>query len=273
MNLLKKSNYSFVSVIIPTYNRKNLIARSIQSVLNQSYKDFEVIIIDDASIDGTQEIVETFSDKRLKYYRLKDRKGAGSARNIGIKKSNGSFITFLDSDDVWLPKKLEKQLLVFQNESPKIGVVYTDMQRILKNGTIKYYPAPTIVPERLINPITKFYQVRNIGIQSVVIKKECFEQVGYFNERLPRLEDLELFIRLSKRYIFYHIQEPLVKYYETKGISTNTEALYLARELLLRLNFKELIKSNKKFLLKEYVTVLKGKYHNMPRKKMHLFPI
>jgi glycosyltransferase involved in cell wall biosynthesis len=258
MDQSRAVNYPVVSVIIPTYNRESLITRSIQSVLNQSYQNFEIIVIDDSSTDGTKGIVESFSDKRIRYIQLEDNRGTGVARNIGIQLSKGEFIAFQDSDDEWLPEKLEKHMLVFEKELSNVGVVYSDMQRVYKNGKTKDHLSPTVVPDRLINPRTQFYQVYMLGIVSAVIKKECFHQVGYFNEKLPCLEDLELFIRLSKQYDFYHIQEPLVKYYKMEGVSNNIQAQYLARELLLKLYYKEL-KCDKTFLVKEYTSIYIGK--------------
>lgn len=252
-------NHPVVSVIIPTYNRETLIARSIQSVLNQSYQNFEVIVIDDDSTDGTKGIVESFSDKRIRYIQIENNRGAGAARNIGIQRSKGKFIAFQDSDDEWLSEKLEKHMFVFEKQLSNIGVVYSDMQRVLKNGKTKYHLSPKVIPGRLINPTTRFYQVYMLGIASAVIKKECFDQVGYFNEKLPSLEDLELFIRLSKQYDFYHIQEPLVKYYKMEGVSNNIQDQYLARELLLKLYYKEL-KCNRTFLVKEYTSIYIGKH-------------
>jgi len=123
-----------VSVIISTYNRAHLIGRAIQSVLNQTYQDFEVIVVDDGSTDNTEEIVKSFNDPRIRYIRHEKNKGAAAARNTGIKAARGKYIAFQDSDDEWLPEKLEKQMKVFENAPPEAGVVYTDMQRINEDG-------------------------------------------------------------------------------------------------------------------------------------------
>ena len=257
-----------ISVIIPTFNRANLIVRSIQSVLNQSYEDFEVIVVDDGSKDRTEELVKSLSDKRINYIRLRENRGAGAARNIGIQKAKGKFIAFQDSDDEWLPKKLEKHMIIFEKETLNIGVVYSDMDRVLKDKTIEYHRSPKIVSSRLINPVTKFYQVCMLGIQSSIIRRECFDRVGYFNENLPSLEDLELFIRLSMHFDFYHIQEPLVRYYENEGLSKNMRARYHARKLLLKLYFQELIEDNKTFLVKEFIFAHLGPYYEAIKGKV-----
>jgi len=230
-----------ISVVIPTYNRAGLIGRSIQSVLDQTYRDFELIVVDDGSTDDTSSVVAAFRDPRINYVRLRRNRGAGAARNAGIRMARGKFLAFQDSDDEWLPTKLAKQMLIFEQASANLGVVYSDKQRVLTDGTITYHASPTVVRGRLVDPATQFYQVYRVGIQSAVMKRESLDVAGYFNEDMPALEDLELFIRLSKRCDFYHIREPLVKYYETDGLSKNLHANWQARKLLLKLYYKELI--------------------------------
>ena len=249
-----------VSIVIPTYNRANLIARSLRSVLDQSYEDFEMLVIDDGSTDQTAAVVAGFRDQRIIYTRLARNSGAGGARNVGIKMSKGQFLAFQDSDDEWLPQKLAKHIEMFKKGSSKLGVVYSDKQRILKNGTTSYHESPAIVSGRLINPATRFYQVFRLGIQSIVMKRECLDAAGYFNEALPALEDLELFIRLSSQCDFCHIREPLVKYYETEGLSKDLYANWIARRLLVKLYYKELLIHNVAFLLQECVWLCKTRF-------------
>jgi len=124
-----------VSVIISTYNRAYLIDRFIQSVLNQTYQDFELIVVDDGSTDNTEDIIRQFQekDKRIKYIKHDKNKGGSAERNTGIKNSVGKYIAFQDSDDEWFPEKLEKQMEVFKNTSSKVGVVYTGFWRIKDN--------------------------------------------------------------------------------------------------------------------------------------------
>lgn len=243
-----------VSVIIPTYNRAHLIGRSIQSVLDQTYRDFEIIVVDDGSSDNTEEVITGFIDARIRYVRHQQNKGAGAARNTGIKLAKGKYIAFQDSDDEWLPTKLEIQIKAFDIVSPDVGVIYTDMLQIKKDGAKEYWHSPTVTYGYLINPITLNYQVWGIGIQSTLIKKECFDEVGHFDERFPRFIDLEIFIRLLKHYHFHHIKKPLVKYYVEEGISSNVNALLIARKLLLE-TYSEDIKKNGKFLANQYFLI------------------
>src|SRR5215207_1289449 len=103
-----------VSVVLPTYNRAPLLGRSIQSVLGQSYGDFELLVIDDGSTDGTDGVVAAFGDPRVRYVQLERNRGAGAARSVGIRMSRGRFLAFQDSDDEWLPSKLMKQMSAFE---------------------------------------------------------------------------------------------------------------------------------------------------------------
>ena len=115
-----------VSIILPTYNRAYIIEKGINSLLNQTYQDFEIIIVDDGSTDNTEEIIKKLQekDKRIKYIKLKTNKGAATARNIGIKAARGEYIAFQDSDDEWMHEKLEKQVKVLDTSSKEV-VVYT----------------------------------------------------------------------------------------------------------------------------------------------------
>ena len=114
-----------VSVIIPTYNREKLVSRSIQSVLDQTYQDYEIIVVDDASIDNTEKVVKSFNDVRIRFLRSNLNKGGSAARNMGIIAANGEYIAFLDSDDEWLPEKLEKQISILKNlKSLEWGGIY-----------------------------------------------------------------------------------------------------------------------------------------------------
>jgi len=244
-------NMPAVSVIIPTYNRAHQVGRAIQSVLAQSYQNFEVIVVDDASTDNTKEVMESISDKRIRYIRHNENRGASAARNTGIHVAKGEYIAFLDSDDEWLPEKLEKQIKVLKTTFPEAGVVYTDMWRVYRNGRAEYWNSPTVTKGTIIDAKKLEYQVMGIGIQSALIRKGCFNKVGVFDEKFPRFIDLELFIRLAKDFHFYHIQEPLVKYYETEGISSNKRAETTSRILLLE-KYSEDFKQNKKFLAREY---------------------
>ena len=108
-----KFDAPLVSVVLPTFNRERLLPRAINSVLNQTYKNLELIIVNDGSTDDTEKVVKGYSDKRIRYYKQELNKGGSAARNVGIKLARGELISFQDSDDEWLPEKLERQVRKF----------------------------------------------------------------------------------------------------------------------------------------------------------------
>jgi len=243
-----------VSVIIPTYNRAHLIGRAIQSILNQTYQDFEVIVVDDGSIDSTEEVIKEFQehDKRIKYIRHEKNRGGAAARNTGIKVARGEYIAFQDSDDEWLPEKLERQMDIFQDLSKEIAVVYTDVFKI-ERGKIFYEKGPSIMPEE--GAICKRHidlRVKGIFLQSSVIRRKSLNIVGMLDENLRRYHDLDLFIRLAKKYSFYHINEPLVRYYykcSIDNIASNEPARIKALTYLLE-KYKEEFSRDRKLFAK-----------------------
>jgi glycosyltransferase involved in cell wall biosynthesis len=231
-----------VSVILPTYNRAKLIDRAIKSILGQTYQDFELIIVDDGSNDNTKDFVNAFDDRRIRYVRHEENKGANAARNTGIAMARGGYVAFQDSDDEWLPEKLEKQMQIFKNTS--VGVVYTGFWRIKGNEKI-YIPSPTI-EQKEGNIHHRLLHGNFVTTQAAVIKRECFNKAGLFDESLPRLQDWELFIRISKHYLFKCVDEPLViSYFTSKSISANQEALISAHLYILEKHYDDLKMDNK----------------------------
>lgn len=243
-----------ISVILPTHNRARLLGKAVQSVLNQTYQNFELIIVDDGSKDNTKKAMQEFTDPRIKYVVHQQNRGAAAARNTGIKCAKGKYIAFQDSDDEWSPNKLELQMEIFNKLPYNVDIIYTDMLRIKESGKTEYWHSPTVTSKSLINPTTLDYQVINIGIQSTLIKKHCFDEVGLFDENFKKYIDLELFLRLIQRYHFYHIKKPLVKYYATEGISSDNKLEAIAREQLLN-KYLEHICDNQAFLANQYFMI------------------
>jgi len=229
-----------VSVILPTYNRAHLVGRAIQSVLNQTYRDFELIVVDDGSADETEEVVKGFNDPRIRYIRHEINKGSAAARNTGIRAARGEYLAFQDSDDEWLPKKLDLQMNIFSKTPKDVGIVYTDMWRI-QDGIRTYWHSPSNMPVDGLIYKKALNNVFGIGVGTALIKRVCINETGVFDESLPRLIDFEFFIRLSKYYHFLHIKKPLVKYYHTKkSICANNEALLQAYELIFKKYHKDM---------------------------------
>ena len=223
-----------VSVILPTFNRAGTLRRAIDSVLDQSYTDRELIVVDDGSTDGTELVVaEEYASTGLRYIRMPHR-GPSATRNAGIAAARGRLIAFQDDDDQWLPGRLERTVAALEAAGPSVGLCYSDMTYVRHDGEESYYASPDVVRGGLIDDRRNTYQVEGIGIQSALIRRECLDDVGGFDESLPRFVDLELFIRLSQRYDFLHLKIPLVRYYQNEGISTNVRAMIEARRSLLR---------------------------------------
>lgn len=242
-----------VSVIIPTYNRADLLPRSIQSVLDQTYKNLEIIVVDDGSRDGTQQRVRSINDHRLKCARHPKNRGAAASRNTGIELASGKYIAFQDDDDQWLPEKLEKQVHILETTSNKVGMVYSDMWRV-SQGKKNYYHSPKFLPsDGIVYKEALAYGVGFIGLQSVLFRSECFDRIGLFDENLRCFIDLELFIRVSKYYYLYHINEPLVNHYWTEGsISTDLNVRIQAREYIMKKYLPDVVR-DRKLLCRHFV--------------------
>jgi glycosyltransferase involved in cell wall biosynthesis len=244
-----------VSVIIPTYNRENLIVRAIYSVLKQTYQDFEIIVVDDGSTDHTEDVIRQLQnkEKRIIYIKNKKNKGAATARNTGIREAKGKYIAFQDSDDEWLSGKLEKQMKMFKKAPLEIGVIYTGFWRIEADKK-EYIPSDKIIKKEGYIHI-ELLKGNFVTTQSIVVRKECFEKVGMFEEDLPRLQDWELVLRLSKYYHFKFIDDPLlVSHHTPDSISANDEALIKAYELIINKHYQDFVK-HKKILSKHYFSV------------------
>ena len=225
---------SKVSVIIPTYDRAAYLVEAIQSVLDQTFQDFELIAVDDGSTDNTREVVERFNDKRIRYL-WQENHGVSAARNTGIKASSGEYIAFLDSDDIWLPENLELKVRLLDSR-PDIGLVCSDAYLFHSNtGAIlsKYWQAEsshhTFDPFKATRePIKQlFYRGCFIMPQASMIRRQVFDTVGYFDESLTTHEDWDFMVRIVQRYPIEIIDAPLLKLRRhDNNLSANQEKLY-----------------------------------------------
>lgn len=233
-----------ISVVMPTYNRAHVLPRAILSVLNQTYSNLELIIVDDCSTDSTKSVVNAFNDKRLKYIYHEINEGAFSARNTGIKAAAGEFIAFQDSDDEWLPDKLELQVLALDSVSSAVGVVYTSFW-LISDGKKVCYPNLNERRRTEGDVHRTLLETNFVGTPTALVRKECFEKVGLF-EKLPRLQEWALWLRISQLYHFKHVNKPLVNAYtQPDSISRNPNALIAARKYILQKYFNEISKTPK----------------------------
>jgi len=195
---------SAVSVIITTYNRAPVLEEAIQSVLAQDFRDFELIVVDDGSTDGTRSILEKYSGSLTTLYQ--ENRGVSAARNSGIKRSSGAYISFLDSDDLWLPEKLSTQIAFF-NSHPQAFICQTE-EIWLRNGV---RVNPRKIHKKYSGEIFEHcLSLCRVSPSSVMIKRNLLDEVGLFDEELPACEDYDLWLRVACRYPIYLIEEPLV---------------------------------------------------------------
>ncbi|MFC1878438.1 glycosyltransferase family 2 protein [Chloroflexota bacterium] len=231
-----------VSVILPTFNRAASLERAIRCVLAQTFSDFELIVIDDGSTDGTPQIVKTINDRRLHFLRLPVNRGAAAARNLGIKESHAGLIAFQDSDDIWSPDKLAVQIESIKQINPKTGVLYSSFrwqsgqrQGITPANTRTVLSRFGLARHRLEGDLRQALLRGNfITTQTALVKRECLDSAGGFDKRLARLQDWDLWLRIAQHYQFHYIDRPLVRTYRSsKRISADENALLRAFDLLL----------------------------------------
>ena len=201
-----------ISVVIPYYNSEKTILRALNSVINQTYRDFEIILIDDGSVDNTHRIVENFISNNSNYkfihiYQVNS--GPSKARNIGIKSCNGKYIALLDSDDEWLPEKLQKQISVLKKyNADMIGCNYN---LILKGKVIKKY-----IVKKYLKKISFFKCLfkHYFTSSTIVFSKKAILDIGLFPENQKYMEDAYVFKLINRKYDAYVLKDNLVNFYK-----------------------------------------------------------
>lgn len=204
MNLDQKKKKNEISVIIPTYNREWIIKESIDSVFSQTFDAYELIVVDDGSDDNTAEILDSYGNK-LRIIRQANQ-GVSAARNRGIIASSGEFIALLDSDDLWLPEKLDRQMSFFRNNPD--AVICQTQEIWIRNG-------------KRVNPCKHHKKLSGmifepslnlclVSPSAVMFKRELMDMVGFFDESFPACEDYDLWLRVGLAYPVYLIDEPLI---------------------------------------------------------------
>jgi glycosyltransferase involved in cell wall biosynthesis len=209
-----------VSVIIPTHRRPVLLQAAILSVLNQTFQDFEIVVVDDASGDNTEEVVRSFGEPRIRYIAHKTNWRVAAARNTGMLNSGSPLIAFLDDDDEWLPAKLERQVELLGQCAFLTGVVYTGFQKVDRtSGEL----LSKVVPTKRGHILHELCRNNCVGTAStVVLRRECLDEVGLFDETIEFGEEYEMWIRIAHAFDFAYLPEPLVRYsVHSTRLSTN----------------------------------------------------
>lgn len=220
----------FFSVIIPTYNRADFIGKTIESVLNQDFEDFELIVVDDGSTDNTQEVVDKIKDNRIQYYK-KENAERGAARNYGAKKAGGEYLNFIDSDDFLFNNHLSTANEIIQEDKSSIFALHYNLS---VKGEIKradYLPKEKAINETLIK-VGNFLSCNSVFIQNQIFNENNFNE----NRALAGSEDYELWLRLVARYPFYYypkVTSTIVFHENRSVVSMSSNKMIKRKELML----------------------------------------
>lgn len=230
-----------VSVIIPTYNSVQQLPEALDSVFNQTYQDFEIIVVDDGSTDNTRELLEGFKNRIT--YLYQENGGPSKARNTGIRASKGQYIAFLDADDHWLPPKLEQQIKLIESD-PRLGLVFSDAEYFSgeKSMVGSYWKKrgcydQMISESGLIqNAFSTLMKINPIMPSTVLLKKNCFEKAGGFDEGLRFVEDKDMWLRMSVHCFMACVPFPLVKrrvhgYSPHQVVSVQESIIHVVRKI------------------------------------------
>lgn len=217
MTRVSVAGQPIVSVVIPTFNRAGTLRRAVDSVLGQTFTDFELIVVDDGSTDDTPGVIDALGDPRVRYIRHDRRSGANAARNTGIRASRGDYVAFLDSDDTWAPGKLEAQLRLFR-ENPRgfdrLGVVLTGEETI---DSVTGRRIGVTWPAHRGDVYDRFFSGELGGNRTLMVRRECFDHVGTFDEALPASQLWDMMVRIARHYRFDYVPEILAAYYVHDG--------------------------------------------------------
>lgn len=206
-----------VSVILPTYNRSGSLPAAISSVLTQSYRDIELIVVDDASSEDIEGLVRSIPDPRIRYVKRPKNGGAAAARNTGVAEAKGTYIAFQDSDDLWLPRKLERQMAFFAKLPDDVGVVTggkllygRDARFNFGHGKVAYAPPPESILRLDEDQVAHLLTENRISLQNTLFKKAHIPETVWFDSSAKANEDWDFAIRLVQKTRVYEDREPVV---------------------------------------------------------------
>lgn len=219
-----------VSVVVPTFNRANTLAETVESILAQSYRPLELIVVDDGSHDNTAQAIQPYLDKDPRVsYLAKPNGGVASARNMGVRHAQGEFIAFCDSDDIWKPDKLARQVPLFQD--PVVSLVYTGVMLLHVNGDI----SPNLSGGYCEGHCFETLLTHNrVACSAAVVRTASLDMDDLFDERrdLQGVEDKHLWARLARKGTLAAVRDPLVLYRLSPGSVSSNEDRMLKAELL-----------------------------------------
>ena len=218
-----------VSVVIPAYNRADVLPRTIESVLSQNYEDFEVIVVDDASTDDTEAVVSSYDDDRLRYLHHDENRGANAARNTGVRAATGTYVSFLDSDDEFRPENLAVTTAVLERR-PDCAGVFTSF-RSVRNGRVENVSVAQ-PGEMSFERICSENAIG--GFSCVSFRADVFDSVGLLDESLRSSQDWDFFIRVIENHRMVGIDEVLaIHHLHEQRISSNKRRKFDGQERFL----------------------------------------
>ena len=230
-----------VSIVIPTHNRRDLIGETIQSVLDQTFEDFEILVVDNGSTDDTQQGVCDVGDPRIKYTYQEDTGGPAGPRNTGIRQARGKYIAFLDSDDLWLPHKLEHQI-GFLEQHPDVALIFGQYISF-GDDSMKQTPVPSHRWARSGRVFSELLLSTNfIPCLTVMVRRDVLDQTGGFDEdpALKTVEDFDLWLRIARCHPIHFLSDVIAKYriHQTNLGAAGVERWFL-RNVNLALKFRD----------------------------------
>jgi glycosyltransferase involved in cell wall biosynthesis len=219
-----------VSAVIPTYNRSHVIERAITSILNQTYRPIEIIVVDDGSTDNTAALLEGLDVPGLRYFRTPANAGASAARNLGISQARGDLVAFLDVDDEWLPEKTARQVAKFA-EASEVGVVYCGIREVSPQ-----WPAQDKLPGHRGDLFETLRVVNVLRTSGVMVRRGVFEDVGGFDCELTARHDWDLWLRIARKYLIDYIPDVAVRYHygTADQLSYRSRAVFLANATIYK---------------------------------------
>ena len=223
-----------VSIVIPAYNSMSYLPETLESALEQTFTDFEVLIVNDGSSDHVEQWSTQLVDPRVKLI-SQENQGVSVARNTGIVHAQGEYIAFLDADDLWDPTKLEKQV-IYLDASPAVGLVHTWMALIDQHGN----PTGRVITSDTAGTVWRQLAEKNtVACSSVMVRRCCFERVGMFAPILHAVEDWDMWIRIASHYSLAVINEPLLLYRQhLENSSKNWQVMEQAFHLVIERAFE-----------------------------------
>jgi glycosyltransferase involved in cell wall biosynthesis len=222
---MKNRRKPLVSVIMPAYNASSTIDSAIRSILNQTYKDWELIVIDDGSTDNTADLIQSFNHPGILLIK-QENQGQSGARNTGIDSSKGEYIAFLDADDLWEEDKLREQIDCFKKAKHELGFVHTGYREFDDKKEYKPKPLRFVRKKQLKGFVFDDLVIHNfVGVLTVMIPRKILDEVGVFDKSLINSPDWDLWLRITRKYPVDYVDKSLARYrLNPHGLSKNYES-------------------------------------------------